>query len=247
MSEKKEGMSKRQARREEIRRKERQQRLTIIGVIALAALAIVLLIVVPSIRSATAPVGDFVKITPETYSTADRTTMGDPNAKVKIEIFEDYTCSACKVYSDSVEQQVIKEIVEPGLAYYVFYQYPFLDDRSTNKDSDRSANAALCAADQNRFWEYKNMLFANQTSVEGQFSDKRLLAFAEYLGLDMDQFEACYNENRFQNQINDDLALGKAMGITGTPTVFVNGVDISPGRVPSFEQILQAVQAASGN
>jgi hypothetical protein len=62
MSEKKEGMSKRQARREEIRRKERQQRLTIIGVIALATLAIVLLIVVPSIRSATAPVGDFVKM-----------------------------------------------------------------------------------------------------------------------------------------------------------------------------------------
>jgi protein-disulfide isomerase len=247
MSEKKEGMSKRQARREEIRRKERQQRLTIIGVIALATLAIVLLIVVPSIRSATAPVGDFVKITPETYNAVDGTRMGDPNAKVKIEIFEDYTCSACKVYTESVEKQVIQEIVDAGLAYYVFYQFPFLDDRSASKDSDRSANAALCAADQNRFWEYKNMLFANQTSVEEQFNDKRLLAFAEYLGLDMEQFEACYKENRFQNQINDDLALGREMGITGTPTVFVNGVDVSPGRVPTFEQILQAVQAATGN
>jgi protein-disulfide isomerase len=91
------------------------------------------------------------------------------------------------------------------------------------------------------------MLFANQTSVEEQFNDKRLLAFAEYLGLDMEQFEACYKENRFQNQINDDLALGREMGITGTPTVFVNGVDVSPGRVPTFEQILQAVQAATGN
>jgi protein-disulfide isomerase len=146
-----------------------------------------------------------------------------------------------------VEKQVIQEIVDAGLAYYVFYQFPFLDDRSASKDSDRSANAALCAADQNRFWEYKNMLFANQTSVEEQFNDKRLLAFAEYLGLDMEQFEACYKENRFQNQINDDLALGREMGITGTPTVFVNGVDVSPGRVPTFEQILQAVQAATGN
>jgi protein-disulfide isomerase len=247
MSDKNEGISKRQARREEIRRKEQRQRLTIIGIIALAVLAIIGLIVVPSIQSATAPVGEFVKITPVAYNTVDGTSMGDPNAKVKIEIFEDYTCSACKIYSESVEQQVIKEIVDAGLAYYVFYQFPFLDDRSASKDSDRSANAALCAADQNRFWDYKALLFANQTGVEAQFSDKRLLAFAESLGLDMGAFEACYNENRFQDQIDANIALGRERGITGTPTVFVNGVDVAPGRVPSFEQILQAVQAAGGN
>jgi len=247
MSEKKEGVSKRQARREEIRRKERQQRLTIIGVIAAVTLAIIVLIVVPSIRSATAPVGEFIQITPVAYTAADGTGMGDPNSKVKIEIFEDYTCSACKVYSESVETQVIKEIVEAGQAYYVFYQFPFLDDNVASKDSDRSANAALCAADQNRFWEYKSMLFANQTGYADQFSDKRLIAFAESLGLDMAAFEACYNENRFQSQINEEVALGRNKGITGTPTVFVNGVDVAPGRVPSFEQILQAVQAAAGN
>ncbi len=100
MSEKKEAISKRQARREEIRRKEQKQRLMVIGVIAVIALAIVGLLVIPSIRSASAPVGEFVKITPVAYSQVDRTGMGDPNAKVKIEIFEDYTCSACKVYSE---------------------------------------------------------------------------------------------------------------------------------------------------
>lgn len=247
MSDKKEGISKRQARREELRRKERQQRLTIIGVIAAVTLAIIILIVVPSIRSATAPVGEFVKITPVAYSAANKTGMGDPNAKVKIEIFEDYTCSACKVYSETIEPRVIQEIVEAGQAYYVFYQFPFLDDNSASKDADRSANAALCAADQNRFWEYKSMLFANQTGFVDQFSDKRLIAFAEHLGLDIAQFEACYNENRFQSQTNEEMALGREMGITGTPTVFVNGVDVAPGRVPTFEQILQAVQAAANN
>ena len=247
MSEKKEAMSKRQARREEIRRKEQKQRLMVIGVIAVIALAIVGLLVIPSIRSASAPVGEFVKITPVEYSQVDRTGMGDPNAKVKIEIFEDYTCSACKVYSESVEPQVIKEIVDAGLAYYVFYQFPFLDDGSSDKNSDRSANAALCAADQNRFWEYKSMLFANQNGVVGEFSDKRLNAFAEHLGLDMGQFEACYDEGRFKSQINEEISLGRNRGITGTPTVFVNGVDVSPGKVPSFDQVLQAVQAAAGN
>ncbi|OGO34566.1 MAG: hypothetical protein A2W35_06095 [Chloroflexi bacterium RBG_16_57_11] len=247
MSDKKEGMSKRQARREEIRRKERQQRLLLFGLIAAVALGIVALIVVPAIRSANSPVGEFVKITPGAYTAVEGTTMGDPNAKAKIEVFEDYTCSACKVYTDSIEPQVIKELVDTGLAYYVFYQFPFLDDRAASKDSDRSANAALCAADQDRFWDYTNLLFANQTHVAEQFSDKRLIAFADSIGLDKAQFEACYNDNRFQSQINEDLALGRDRGITGTPTVFINGVDIAPGKVPTFEQMQQAVQAANGN
>jgi protein-disulfide isomerase len=247
MSEKKEGTSKRQARREEIRRKERQQRLVLIGVIAAVALAIVAFVVIPSILSANAPVGEFVKITPGTYTAAEGTAMGDPNAKAKIEIFEDYTCSACKVYSDSVEPQVIQDLVDTGQAYYVFYQFPFLDDKNASKDSDRSANAALCAAEQGRFWDYKKLLFANQTHTVDQFSDKRLVAFAESLGLDMDQFKACYDDSRFQSQINEEMALGRDKGITGTPTVFINGVDIAPGRVPTFEQIQQAVQAANGN
>ena len=247
MSEKKEGTSKRQARREEIRRKERQQRLVLFGVIAAVALAIVALIVIPSIRSANAPIGEFVQVTPGTYTSVDGTSMGDPNAKAKIEIFEDYTCSACKVYSDSVEPQVIQELVDTGQAYYVFYQFPFLDDRDASKDSDRSANAALCAAEQGRFWDYKKLLFANQTGAVEQFSDKRLIAFAESLGLDITDFEACYDDNRFQSQINEEMALGRDKGITGTPTVFINGVDIAPGRVPTFEQIQQAVQAANGN
>jgi protein-disulfide isomerase len=247
MSDKKEGISKRQARREEIRRKERRQRLVLIGVIAAIVVAIVALIVIPSLQSKSAPVGEFVKITPETYESAVGTTMGDPNAKAKIEVFEDYTCSACKVYTESIEPQVIKELVDTGKAYYVFYQFPFLDDQSASKDSDRSANAALCAADQGRFWDFKKLLFANQTHTAEEFSDKRLVAFAESLGLDMTKFKSCYDGSQFQSQVNKDMALGRDRGITGTPTLFVNGVDVAPGKVPSFEQIQQAVQAANGN
>ena len=142
---------------------------------------------------------------------------------------------------------MIKELVDTGQAYYVFYQFPFLDDRAASKDSDRSANAALCAADQGRFWDFKKLLFANQTHVAEEFSDKRLLAFADSLGLDKGKFEACYNGSSFQSQIDKDMALGRDRGITGTPTVFINGVDIAPGRVPTFEEIQQAVQAANGS
>jgi protein-disulfide isomerase len=247
MSDKKDGVSKRQARRDEIRKKERQQRVILIGAVVVVALAIVGLIVVPSLQSASTPVGEFVKITPGVYTAAQGTSMGDPNAKAKIEVFEDYTCSACKVYTESIEPRVIQELVDTGQAYYIFYQFPFLDDRSATKDSDQSANAALCAADQGRFWDFKKLLFANQNHVVGEFSDKRLLAFADSLGLDQSKFEACYSGSKFQSQIDEEMAQGQGRGITGTPTVFINGVDIAPGKVPSFEQIQQAVQAANGN
>ena len=244
MSDKKEGLSKRQARREELKRKERQQRLIVLGSIGVIALVVVIAVVIPMMRNIANPAGEFATVEPVTYSNADGVRLGDPNAKVKIEIFEDFKCSSCKVYANSVEPDVIKNLVETGQAYYIFHQYPFLDDDATIKDSDRAAMASACAARQNRFWDYKNILFANQNLVAGEYSDVRLKAFAKALGLDQTQFDACLDNNEAQADVDAGIALGLEKKITGTPSILVNGVDVAPGRVPSFQQIQQAVQAA---
>ena len=245
MSDKKENLSKRQARKEELRRKERQQRIIVIGAVLLIAAALIGLVIVPTIQSAMNPAGEFVRITPQAYPTADGARLGNPNAKVKIEVFEDFKCSACKIYTQSVEPDVIKNLVETGQVYYIHHQFPFLDDNASTKDSDRAALAAECAAEQNRYWDYKEILFENQKSIAGEFSDERLIAFAESLKLDMNQFNASYNQKIPQPRIDESIALGIQMGVQGTPSVFVNGVEVSPGKVPTYEQILQAVQVAS--
>jgi protein-disulfide isomerase len=245
MSEKSESLSKRQARREEIRRKERQQRTIVLGSIGAIALIVILAIVLPSLRSVSDQAGEFTTVEPVTYTRQDGTRLGDPNAPVKIEIFEDFQCSACKTYADSYEPDVIKNLVETGQAYYIFYEFPFLDDNSASKESDRAALAAECAAVQNKFWDYKKILFANQSGLAGQFSEVRLQAFAESVGLDMTAFNACVASNAGQAVVDEGLALGKQMNVTGTPSVFVNGADVAPGRVPSYQQIYDAVQAAA--
>lgn len=247
MNVKKEGQSKRQIRRDEIRRKERQQRITLISVAGGVILLVLAALIVPSIIGDNAGADDFTPIQPGNYPTADGTTLGDPNAPVKIEVFEDFQCSACETYTKNYEPAVIANLVDSGQVYYVFYQYPFLDDRSTSKDSDQAAMAAMCAADQNRFWDFKNLVFANRQELPGVYSEARLTAFAESLDLDMDAFRACYRSNSFQSQIDEQLELGKQMGVTGTPSVFVNGVDVSPGKVPTYDQILAAVQAAGNS
>jgi protein-disulfide isomerase len=73
-----------------------------------------------------------------------------------------------------------------------------------------------------------------------------LIAFAEKLGLDMEAFQACFNENPHEEMINADYELGQQMGVSGTPSVFVNQVQVAtvPNRVPSYEEIKAAVQAA---
>lgn len=90
------------------------------------------------------------------------------------------------------------------------------------------------------------MLFANWSGENaGAFSDKRLIVFADTLELDMVLFTNCFEENRYQEQMQADYNLGIEMGVSSTPSsVFVNGQQISPGFVPSFDEIQQAVESA---
>jgi protein-disulfide isomerase len=103
----------------------------------------------------------------------------------------------------------------------------------------------MCAEEQDLFWEYHDILFANWNGENvGAFSDERLMAFAETLGLDMETFTSCFEENRYQDEIQADYELGLEMGVSGTPSVFVDGQQITPGYVPGFGDIQQAVEAA---
>jgi len=244
---KKSSTSKRQAIREERRRKDRQRRiLTIVAIIGIA-LVLIGLIMAPSIQAALAPVGDYIKITPQDWPLADGTAIGNPDAPVLVEVFEDFECSACKNYTENIEPLVIKNHAATGEIYYYFYNYPFMDDNSPIKDSDRSAIASMCAAEQNRFWDYHRILYANLNHTADEFNEKRLAAFAEGLDLDKGEFNNCMKTKDVQDAINKDLAKGKEIGVTGTPTVLVNGVDIKPGYVPSYEEIKTAIEAAMAN
>ena len=93
---------------------------------------------------------------------------------------------------------------------------------------------------------YQQLLFLNQgqEATHGEFSTERLTAFARSLGMDTAKFSACLQETRYQSAIDQDLKLGSVLKITGTPSLFVNGKEVSPGRVPTLQEIQAAVQEA---
>ena len=236
-----EKVSKRQERRERMQRQQRRQRLITVGLIVLGAALVVLAVVWPQLR----PVGEIIPVTPADWPDADGLSLGDPNAPATIDVFEDFQCPACRNFTENTEPLIIQNLVATGKARYVFHNYPFLDDQSARKESDQAANAAMCASEQDKFWDMHSILYANWNGENlGAFTDRRLQAMAENIGLDMDAFNSCFNANKYEAEIQADLQLGQEMGVSGTPSIFLNGQQVGQGnQIPSYEQIAQAVNA----
>jgi protein-disulfide isomerase len=221
--------------------------LVIIGVVVVVV-AVAAALIIPPLVEAQKPVGNIVQITPYPRPMANGTAAGDPNAKIRIDVYEDFQCPSCKQYSEEVEPLIMKNEVASGKVYYVYHHFPIID-RATwndaNKESHQAANASMCAADQNRFWDYHDMLFANWTGENvGDFTDKRLVTFAQALNLDMTKFNACFTANTFRDKIDADIASGTALNVSGTPSVFVNNKEVKPGFIPTYQDVQAAIAAA---
>lgn len=237
--------SKKQTLREKRLQQQRKQKMRLALIISGVIALFISLIAIISFTTSSSTEGDILLITPKAHPMENGPALGNPNALVKIEVFSDFQCPACQVFAQQIEPQVIDTYITNGTVYYVYRHFPFLDDRAPTKESDQAANASMCAAEQQRFWDYHDILFANWNGEnQGAFNDRRLLAFAQALNLDMDAFSQCFKEKRYWNLIQDDLAAGKRANVQGTPSVLVNGKMITPGYVPSFEDIKQAIEAA---
>lgn len=238
-----EKVSKRQERRAKMQRQQQRQRLTIIGLIVLVAAFMVFLVVWPQIR----PAGEIITVTPAVLPNADGLSLGDANAPVTIDVFEDFQCPACKNFTENTETLIIQNLVATGKARYVFHNYSFLDGNGAGNggESDQAANASMCASEQGKFWEMHGTLYTNWNGEnQGAFSDRRLQAMAESVGLDMDAFNACFSANKYESDIQADFDLGQDMGVNGTPTVFVNGRRVGQGNsVPSYQEIADLVNS----
>src|SRR5207248_2330445 len=82
-----------------------------------------------------------------------------------------------------------------------------------------AAQAAECANEQNKFWDYHDLLFKNQD----QLDKENLLTYAKQLNLDMKNFQPCVESAKYAQRVQDDVQAGDLLGISGTPTFFING------------------------
>lgn len=220
---------------EKRKRNQTRQRNIWLGIISLVAVAVVVVLIVVN----SGPVGEIRDGKVVQRNQVDRNSMGDPTAPIKVEEFSDFQCPYCRLFADEEEQAIIENYVNTGKVYFTYTPFAFLDGNAIDGESKSAAQAAYCAADQNKFWEYHDVLFANQNSENaGDFADKRLIAFAEKLGLDMGEFRSCFNGKTYRQQVLDDLTRGRSLGVSATPTFFINGT-----KVQGYVGLTEAIEA----
>lgn len=201
---------------------------------ALIAGAIYFSSVKPSEKASAPSNGNGLPAVPAPVGEQDR-TLGDLNAKIALILYEDFQCPFCGAVSGLVsDTDAIKYLkrIDPNWAPFV----PGLNDYIKNGDvlfvyrdwaflgpeSAQAAEAARCAGDQGKFWEYHDYLYSHQNGEnEGNFSDPNLKSFAKNIGLDTAVFNQCLDNEKYAQAVADSRSEGNEAGVNGTPKGFI--------------------------
>jgi protein-disulfide isomerase len=157
--------------------------------------------------------------------------LGSADAPVTIVEFGDFQCPYCQAVQPS-----IKELMDKyrGKVRLGFRDFPL---RQIHPQAQQSAEAAHCAGDQGKFWEYHDLLYNNQSRLDVNSLKER----AATAGLDAERFQVCLDSGKFRTVIDSDLQSGSIAGITGTPTFFINGVILTGAQpVSAFADIIDS-------
>jgi len=187
-----------------------------------------------------------------TIDTKGYPSLGPADAPIEIVEFSDYQCPYCYRWHIQVYQALLEAY--PGKIKFVYRNFPL----SFHQNALASAEAALCAGDQNAYWKFHDVLFDNQASLNNQagtvLDQATYNGYAGQLGLDVTSFEECMTSHKYRQFIQDDASYagnlpadtnGEA-AVGGTPTFFVNGHRLG-GAYPIeyFKEIIDAELAKS--
>lgn len=206
----------------------------LLGVIA-AAVLVVAGIIILATRAATP---DIVA----TDRVGEGAVWGPETAPVKVVAYSDFGCSHCGDWAENQEQQLRAEYEASGKV-----RYEYKSQNIGGTPTRDAANAAECAADQGKFWDYHDALYGRQGTAANPFTKPLLKRYAAELGLDAAQFDVCVDQNLHYDKVRADEVEATSKGVNSTPTFFINGKKIM-GAVPyeTFKAEVEAAIAAAG-
>ena len=145
--------------------------------------------------------------------------MGDPAAPVSLVEWSDYQCPYCGTFARDVQPLLVSNYVATGKVRFEFRDFAFLGPKSV-----LAAEAADCAMDQGKFWQFHDTLYASQGAENsGAFSVPRLNEMAAEMGLDTSRFSECLSSGSYREQVLAIREDGVQGGVDATPSLFVNG------------------------
>ena len=162
---------------------------------------------------------------------------GAATAPVVLTAYEDFQCPSCGAFARQVMPGLINRYIETGRVRLEWHDFAWY-----GPESNWAANAARCAGDQGKFWEYHDYLFEHQAGQNrGAFAKSHLKEFGRAVGLETATFDACVDADSHLGAVRADMERVRELNLVGTPSFFVNGrpVPASP------QQVFAAIEAAS--
>lgn len=169
-------------------------------------------------------------------------SLGDPEAPVKIDAFEDPQCPACGLFNQRIEPLLIAGPVSKGEVFFTYKDFPFLGPESFD------AAVAMRVAEEldGKFWDYKQAVFHNQEGENGgAFSLDRLADMAELVGLEREAFLDEMEDPDHLAAVEAEAKEGVDLGVNSTPTMVINGQVVRG--VPTWEALSEQIAAAAGD
>lgn len=147
----------------------------------------------------------------------DAPFLGNKDAKVTLVEFADYQCPFCEQFYKAVYPELKANYIDTGKIKFVYQDFAFL-----GPDSLTSAEAAHCANDQGKFWQYHDYLFSHQRQENSGWAtvDKQKV-FAKAVGLNASKFSQCLTSHQFSQRVQEETNLGKTYAVSGTPTLLI--------------------------
>jgi protein-disulfide isomerase len=200
----------------------RKRQVTVFGVAGVAIVLALALILIPRLGG-----GDTsaIAIAPDpTPNVANNgATLGDPNAPVKVVEWANYQCPFCNQFWSTSETTFIQDYISTGKVHFQYNDLTFGWQESVD-----ASEAATCAMDQGKFWQYHDTLFKNQKAENsGGFARSRLKTMASDMGLDMTKFNACFDGHKTASAVQSMDQAAAQQNINSTPTFFVNGKQVN--------------------
>jgi len=166
--------------------------------------------------------------------------QGAANAKVVVVEYSDFQCSFCKKAYPTVKQ-LLSEYGDKVKFYYKHFPLGF------HQNAQKAGEAFECAVEQNKGWEYHDVLFEKGNGDGSGLNVADLKKYAADLKLDTAKFNSCLDSGKYASKVQSDMAEGSANGVSGTPTFFINGQAVV-GAQPyaSIKSVVDAKLAAAG-
>jgi protein-disulfide isomerase len=218
--------------------------------VLVSALALVAAVAIILLNQKPAPSTSAVELLtpPITYQAdqLDGESLGRADAPVVLEVYSDFQCPVCARFVRELYPTLKSQVVDTGMLRIQARDIAFLGAGRDPDESLELATGAVCAAEQNRYWTFHDLLFWNQgRENRGDHNAEFIAAVADRVGVDRTAWDACTAGDQVRDGIRAQTQVALGKGIDATPTLVLNGGAPAAG-IPDLGQLIAQIQSLAG-